>query len=263
MSDIARADRRLIAMSVMSPVRLLGLAVAAFLAYMLIGLGGDLSYIGYVVIGAAAGLFAVAARTDYIGRRFSNAEHRNLWSLIEDRMAKIKSAMKKLPPHIRASLAELETSVDRTADRLYYSLRRADIVKTEIAKSEGPLATSGMPFHIGTHDEETKELYVQADRNVAEYRRHFLGIYARVTRTEGQCAVFISALDSLRVQLLGHRLVGDREQVPANEFGDEMENVKSQLRSIDKALYELDLPMTPAVEEVQAESLGKIPNTPP
>lgn len=258
MTDIKRADYKAAAIAILNPWRLLGLAFACYLGYMLTNQEGLWFYTGLAIVGVGIGLFGAAARLDFLKRRFRNPDHKRLWDIVEDRLIRMRNALKRVPPHIRSSLDDLTKNVDKTSNHLYRSLRRADIVKDEIMRSEGPVATAAFPFQVSSPDAETNELYVIADKNVAEYRRHFQGIAARVTRVEGQCAVFISALDSLRVQLLGHRLTAD-DTVSKQDFLETMNDIKSQLASINRALSELDLPVSAQTHDQTAAKLEQGP----
>jgi hypothetical protein len=63
--------------------------------------------------------------------------------------------------------------------------------------------------------------------------------------------VFISALDSMRVQILGHRLVGDTVPAEKEVFLEAMSDIRAQLNSINEALEELDLPVTAITEPTE------------
>jgi hypothetical protein len=254
MNEIKRADKRIFARAILNPFRLLAMSACSYVAYLLSGMGAVAFGFGLAVVGIGAGVYAVAVRNDFINKRFRNPEHKHLWDMVEDRLTRLRKALKLAPEHVRASMSDLPTRVERTAKQLYQSLRRADIVRGEIVRSEGNIVTAAFPFHVQSQDSETNELYVMADKNVAEYRRHFQGIAARVTRTEGQCAVFISALDSMRVQILGHRLVGEFVPAEKEDFLSAMADIRTQLNSINEALDELDLPTTaPPIAEEQDE----------
>ncbi len=251
MSEIKRADRKIYAAAIFHPFRLLAMSACVYATYLLAGMGAVAFGFGLAITGVGLGIYSLAVRNDFLNRRFKNSEHKHLWSLVEDRLDRLRAALKLAPEHIRRSMNDLPNRIERTANQLYESLRRADIVRGEIMRSEGNLATAAFPFHVQSPDMETNELYVMADKNVAEYRRHFQGITARVTRTEGQCAVFISALDSMRVQILGHRLVGDTVPAEKEVFLEAMSDIRAQLNSINQALEELDLPVTAITEPTE------------
>lgn len=240
MDEIRRADTKNLILSLLGPWRLLAFAAPYFMWLTLYEADGPWN-IGLIFWLAGAGYYFYSAIQDFKRRRFINREHGHLWAIIEDRVKRLKSAIRKSPMYIKPGTSEIPKTVERTARHLYGSLRRADIVKNEIIKSEGPHGISTLPFQARIADVETNELYVLADKSVAEYRRHFEHISANVTRTEGQCALFISALDSLRVQLLGYRLSSKEPAVTNSEIIGTVKEVQLQLDAIDKALDELDL----------------------
>lgn len=239
MDEIKRADSKNAAIAALNPGRLIILGCAAFLGWNLIANGDGFVSWGIALWLTGAGLYGYSAWQEMLRRRFINLDHARLWSIIRDRVSRFRKALKNSPKHI--GFDEMPKTVERTAKNLYDSLRRADVVKAEILKSEGSIGISSMPFQVRAADPETNELYLLADKNVAEYRKYYETLNAKVTRTEGQCALFISVLDTLRVQLLGYRLAGQEPRVSKDEFIGTMAEVKLQLESINKALDELDL----------------------
>ncbi|MEJ5171286.1 MAG: hypothetical protein WHU10_09880, partial [Fimbriimonadales bacterium] len=106
-------------------------------------------------------------------------------------------------------------------------------------------------------DPQAKELYRIADRNIAEYRKLYDAVMAGVSRTEAQAAVFMTTLDTLRVKMLGYRLVDKSPEVPSQDFLEALGEARLQLDAIDKALEELDfshLPKLIAVESGRSAS---------
>ncbi len=80
-----------------------------------------------------------------------------------------------------------------------------------------------------------------ADKNIAEYRQQFAGVMAGVHRTEAQSAVYMTTLDTLRMKMLGYRLVGKSPEMSSHDFLEALAEARAQLQSIDTALEELDL----------------------
>ncbi len=251
MNDIQRADLIIVAKSALNPLRLAGLAFAGWIGTLLLGGTDPWPWVGITVWGMALGLYGTAIRNDFLRKRFRTPEHRVLWDLIEDRLRRFHKAVKRAPQEVRRALEDTPQRVDRTAQKLYIALRKADLVRQEIERSEGRVIPPPPILKPHSSDRETTELYVLADKNIAEYHRNLEAVSAHVTRTEGQCAVFLSALDSLRVQLLGHRLRTTAPAVPQPEFREAMASIKRQLDSISKALVELEVflsetqPLTP------------------
>ncbi|MCL6623764.1 MAG: hypothetical protein K6T17_03980 [Fimbriimonadales bacterium] len=240
MNDIQRADLKIIAKSALNPWRLMGLAFAGWIGSLLMGSGEFWPWMAILLWGSALGLYGASIRNDFLQKRFRTPEHRVLWDLIEDRLRRFHHAVKRAPQEVRRALEDTPQTVDLTARKLYIALRKADLVRQEIERSEGKVIPPPPILKPHSSDRETTELYVLADKNIAEYRRSLEAVNAHVTRTEGQCAVFLSALDSLRVQLLGHRLRTTAPAVPQPEFREAMTGIKRQLDSITKALKELE-----------------------
>lgn len=64
---------------------------------------------------------------------------------------------------------------------------------------------------------------------------------AGVQRTEAQCAVYMTTLDTLRMKMIGYRLVGKSPEMSSQDFLEALAEARAQLQSIDTALDELDL----------------------
>ncbi len=252
MDEIRRADAKNLLRRLLSPGRLLVLLAAGYLGWLPISSGQGIWQLGVVFWAIGLGYYVYSVREDFLRNRFVNQEHGQLWEIIRDRLARLRKAIQQAPGHIKPGIQEVPKTVERTGKNLYESLRRADIVKAEIVKSEGAGGISSLPFQARIADGETNELYVLADKNVAEYRKHYDFINAKVTRTEGQCALFISALDTLRVQLLGYRLTSKEPKVSNQEFVSTVREVQLQLDAINKALDELDLEPLPRAPERQS-----------
>jgi hypothetical protein len=147
------------------------------------------------------------------------------------------------------------------ADSLYYALRRADMIAHEVHSSEQGLYSGPPVWHAPSHDPQSKELYRIADKNIAEYRQRFDALMAGVQRTEAQSAVYMTTLDTLRMKMLGYRLVGKSPELSSHDFLDALTEAKLQLSAIDTALEELEMgpypkmiaamPPPPIPEEIQ------------
>jgi hypothetical protein len=244
MDEVRRHDWKNLLLATLQPLPLLVLFAAWFAAYQLIALGGLLSAaggLGAAIALAGLGYFAYETGRDWLRRRFVNPEYADLWRMIEDRFRRFERALRRAPPGIAAGFNEIARTVEQTKRRLYTSLRRADLVKKEILDSERGTVGS-LPFPpLTSPDTETNDLYAIAAKNIEEYRSVFDAITSKVSRTEAQCAVYISALDSLRVQLLGHRLEKREAAMPKEEMDEAVSDIRTQLNSINEALDELEL----------------------
>ena len=242
MNEIKKQDAKNLALSLAQPVPLIVVGVCGYVAYKSLALESAFGYLGWGLFVAGAIYYGKCAFEFFNSKRFRTNEHARMWDAIKDRLKRFRSALKQAPKYVGIGLEGLPNHVENTARQLYQSLRKADLVKAEIHKSEGAIGVSGLPFAVNSSDPETSELYMMADKNAADYRRHFLSVAARVTRTEGQCAVFVSALDALRVQLLAHRLSGQDDSLGREQFVEKMSDIRTQLSSINSALLELELP---------------------
>lgn len=248
--DIRKSDRKALALTILNPVRLWQLLLATGLAW--IAFLSGVPWLGAAIIGISFGILGYFIAQDFLRNRWKNLEHYSLWEQIRDRMKRLRRALKRAPQFARESLESTPNAIKRTSSQLFISLRKADLVKSEIVRSEAKLGDPRLRFGMRTQDKETSELYSLADRNVADYRRYYDLVSSRVTRVEAQCAVFVSALDALRMRLLNYRLLTKDQPQPADEFGDAVDEIRVQLASIDSALQELDL--YPALSPDTSES---------
>ncbi|HEY0867859.1 MAG TPA: hypothetical protein VGE01_10785 [Fimbriimonas sp.] len=239
MEDIRRQDRRLFVEEAVTPTRVVAYFVAAFLVYQWFGSWQN----QFLLIVAFSGiLFALAtAYAASIQRRFKNPRMRALWRGCEDRRTRLKEAMKRMRSEQIADLREVPKTIDRVAENLYVALRRADNVAHEIQQSEKGLYSAPPVWVKQSSDAQSQELYRLADKNIAEYKAQFAGVMAGVERTEAQSAVFMTTLDTLRMKMLGYRLVGRTPEMNSQDFLESLAEARAQLQSIDHALEELDL----------------------
>lgn len=189
-------------------------------------------------------------------RRFHSDHLKALWAGCQDRLLRFREVYKRAKTTPMADLREMPQTIETVSLSVYHALRKADIVAHEIAASEAgltPLPRSNRP--LGP-DEQAQELYQVADRNLTEYKQGLEAVMAGVQRSEAQAAVFMTTLDTLRVKILGYRLVGRGPELPSHEFLAAIAEAKLQLESIDKALDELDLSVYP-------QTVAVVRSTPP
>jgi hypothetical protein len=239
MDDIQRQDLRLFVRELLSFWRLLftGCALLFFgLTPVLPGFAWRFT-IGFVVL-------CVWLATSYSAsekKRFIHKRHQALWNGCVDRLNRFEEVLRKMRKDQVADLHEMPNTIRRVADSLYKALRRADIISDEVQESEKGLYNAPPIWTASPSDPQSKELYRIADKNIAEYRQQFAGVMAGVQRTEAQSAVFMTTLDTLRMKMLGYRLVGRGPELPSGEFLEALAEARAQLESIDTALEELDL----------------------
>ncbi len=245
MDEVRRHDIKAFLRALVEPVPLVSAAAAGYLAFLGLSRLEPLSVFWWmsalIGIGAIGG-FGFSTYQGWRKRRFLNSEYDRLWEMIQDRHRRFHRAVRRAPRGIADGFLEIARTVDHTKKRLYGSIRKADLVKKEILDSEGVPRLSSLPIPPATTaDKETNDLYQVAAKNFEEYQTVFEAINAKVSRTEAQCAVFISALDSLRVQLLGHRLERKDTAIPKEEMDEAVHDIRTQLDSINDALDELEL----------------------
>ncbi|MBL8061196.1 MAG: hypothetical protein JNK63_10840 [Chthonomonas sp.] len=193
-------------------------------------------------LAVAAGWIGMRAHQSLDERQFMSRHYRGLWKSVRDRLARFDSAYSALKNAWDEELPVLRERVQYTADVVYEALRRADVMQAEVSKSEGHMAstdTSNLRPSSTPTDKKAQELYQLADRNVAEYRQRLAAVTAGIHRCEAQTTVFITTLDSLRVRLLGYRLMGKSPEAEHQAFLETIGDAKSQLDAVDKALEEI------------------------
>ncbi|HXH61098.1 MAG TPA: hypothetical protein VNI20_07045, partial [Fimbriimonadaceae bacterium] len=183
----------------------------------------------------------IAAYKRSVPKRFYSNKFRLLWEACQDRLKRFREALTEAKKRGVPELQDLPKTVEQVADTLYIALRRSDVVVHEVVTSEGWLVASRHNPGPPSPDQKAQELYRLADKNIAEYRHHYQSVMAGVERTEAQAVVFTTTLDTLRMRMLGHRLVGRSPEMAHTEFLQAMTEAQMQLDSIDKALDELEL----------------------
>ncbi|RYG31312.1 hypothetical protein EON81_23170 [bacterium] len=239
MDDIVRQDRRTFLRVLIEPARVVLTTVMAAALIAIFGSSqGLLAFVGVLTVLGVAGFHAYFESVD---RRWINEGMRSRWKGVEDRMARFNEAVVRLRKDQIADLQEMPDSIRRTSQNLYAALRRADMIAQEVGQSERGLYNSPPVWQAASHDPQSKELYRIADKNIAEYRQQFSAVMAGVQRTEAQAAVFMTTLDTLRMKMVGYRLVGRSPEMRSDEFLNVLAEARAQLQSIDTALEELDL----------------------
>jgi hypothetical protein len=244
MEEIRRQDIRLWQRELLRPGRLLLLVPLAIILYLWLSEPGGRNHFPQYFYRFAPPLLAVFAWTawaDSKKRRFYSSNFAMRWAACEERLAKFEQVLKKLRKEQVADLKEMPSTIRSVADSVYIALRKADLVTHEISQTElgGQAASPG--WTPNTSDPQSQALYRLADRNIAEYRAEMAAVMSGVHRAEAQSAVFMTTLDSLRMKMLGYRLIGRRPEQPSQEFLEALAEARLQLQSIDTALEELDL----------------------
>lgn len=245
MDDIRRQDQRLFFKELFAPGRIILSLIIAFFVFGFFQLFWmfrpgipPITLLAWLALLITHSLFAWKASVQkrFLGKRFEA-----LWHGCEDRLNRFEDVLGKLRREQVAELHEMPKTIRRVAESLYQALRRADMIAHEVHASEQGLYSGPAVWHAPSHDPQSKELYRIADKNIAEYRQRFDAVMAGVQRTEAQSAVYMTTLDTLRMKMLGYRLVGKGPELSSQDFLEALNEAKLQLSAIDTALEELEL----------------------
>ncbi len=253
MDDVQRQDRRLFRHELWEPGRFV-VAVLAVLGSLMIAKSVPGFYLFPPLILAWVGYVSYQASKR---KRFIDKRYLALWRGCEERLEKLDEVMKAMRREQIADLKEVPRTVQGVGEALYRALRRADMIAHEVSKTEHGLSSPPPLWSSPSSDAQAKELYRIADKNIAEYRYHFAGVMAGVQRTEAQSAVFMTTLDTLRMKMIGYRLVGRSPEVSSLEFLQALSEAKLQLQAIDQALDELDFSQFPTTIAVVPPPIPK------
>jgi hypothetical protein len=241
MDDIRRQDRKLFVQEFLSPTWV----VCSLFACGIIGAFTFQASASYFEVACAIptvlGGSAILAWYSSEKKRWLNPRSEALWKGVEDRLSRFDEAIRRMRKDQIADLKEMPRTIKEVAASIYCALRRADLISHEIQQSEKNLYSQPPVWADAAKDPQSRELYRLADKNIAEYRTQFAGVMAGVQRTEAQSAVFMTTLDSLRMKIIGHRLVGRSPELSSQDFLEALAEARAQLQSIDTALEELDL----------------------
>ncbi len=249
MEDIKRQDRKLFIRELASPFRIFLVLLTGMFA-LLFSKVQAMSFSSFPAQVLLYWMFilAVYAGSSYnasIKKRFHNKRFQSLWTGCEDRLIRFREVLRRLSTDQIAHLSEMPKTIDRVGDSLYCALRRADLISHEVSTTEAEIYGGPPVWQNNSRDPQSKELYQIADKNIAEYRQGLQGVMAGVQRTEAQSAVYMTTLDTLRMKMLGYRLVGKSPEVSSQDFLEALNEAKLQLQAIDTALEELDLSAYP------------------
>jgi len=240
MDDVSRQDVRLFIKELLSPVRLILLGLGLAFVWTIPLFPGAIAQKAFVT--SVLSIFWISASyTASVGKRFRSKRHAAMWNGSHDRLCRFEEVLKKLRKEQIASLNEMPATIRRVGRALYRALRRADMIAHEVEQTEKDLYSAPPIWSSPSQDAQSKELYRLADKNIAEYRQQFAGVMAGVHRTEAQSAVYMTTLDTLRMKMLGYRLVGKSPEMSSQDFLEALAEARAQLQSIDTALEELDL----------------------
>lgn len=240
MDDVTRQDLRLFLKELLSPWRLILGGIALLFLWtvpLFLYAVGPKAFLTVAILL----VWISYSYTNSVSKRFHSKRHAAMWNGCHDRLARFEEVLKKLRKEQVANLNEMPTTIRRVGKTLYRALRRADLIAHEVDQTERDLYSAPPVWSSPSQDAQSKELYRLADKNIAEYRQQFAGVMAGVHRTEAQSAVYMTTLDTLRMKMLGYRLVGRTPEMSSHDFLEALAEARAQLQSIDTALEELDL----------------------
>lgn len=252
MDDIRRQDIKLFLKEMIAPARVVFSGVIGLFAFMFLQVQAmfsspELLLKLFIVWTGILLVHSITAYNAAARRRFLSKRFESLWNGCRDRLNRFEEVLKKLRRDQIADLQEMPKTIRRVADSLYLALRRADMIAHEVHATEQGLYAAPPVWTAPSQDPQSKELYKIADRNIAEYRQRFDAVMAGVQRTEAQSAVYMTTLDTLRMKMLGYRLVGKSPEMSSQDFLEALTEAKLQLNAIDTALEELELGPYPSM----------------
>lgn len=238
MDEIRRQDMKLFLKELLVPFRLIISLVGLFVVY---GVAEHSLRFGLFLFAGLIAIVGLTAIKDSVEKRFHNKRLKALWTGCQDRLLRFEEVLKKMRKDQIADLQEMPKTIHGLSESLYVALRKADIVAKEVMESERDMLAQPPVWNSPSRDPQSQELYRLADKNIAEYRQQFAGVMAGVQRTEAQSAVYMTTLDTLRMKMIGYRLVGKNPELSSQDFLEALAEARAQLQSIDTALEELDL----------------------
>lgn len=188
--------------------------------------------------------------------RFKSKRYQAFWNGVQDRLERFEEVLAKMRKEHIADLQEMPKTMRSVAQSIYAALRRADMINDEVFKTEMGVLHRPPSWDAGGNDPQASELYRVADKNIAEYKQHFAAVMSGVQRAEAQCAVYMTTVDTLRMKMIGYRLVGKQPDLSSQDFLMAMSEAKLQLQAIDQALEELDFRHVP-------QMIAVMPTPPP
>jgi hypothetical protein len=262
--EIRRRDLQVFAKEFVSPLPLIGFLVAG----LILSGGAHNPFVTLFTVVAMLGLWSLLAWNSSKRKRFHDNHFLDLWHGCEERHTRFTQVFERGKKRELSGVTEMPRTIDEVKASVYRALRKADLIAYELSSTEGDLGNLPKPKRDVMSDQQSQELLQVADRNVAEYRQGLNNLMAGVQRTEAQAAVFMTTIDSLRMRMLGHRLVGRSPEMGSHELLAAMAEAKLQLQSIDKALDELDLGLfpqriSPPSPSARAGVSGVRPSPPP
>lgn len=241
--DIRRHDHQLFTRELMRPGRFVATAF-----FLLIGgwiFWAASAVVGTIILAGGAVNHVYRSYTDSVAKRWLHQRFKALWMSCQDRLDRFNDVLTKMRKDQVADLQEMPKTISAVGESLYAALRRADMICHDVLQTEKGILHAPPAWQSLSEDAQARELYRIADKNIAEYRQHYGGVMAGVQRAEAQAAVYMTTLDSLRMKMIGYRLVGKQPEMSSHEFLSALAEARLQLQAIDQALDELDFTQMP------------------
>ncbi len=205
-----------------------------------LGIFTQVEWLGIGILGFVSGCYINGSYKAGVAKRWKNMRFKALWSACEDRLERFDDVLSKMRRDHIADLQEMPKTIHGVGESLYAALRRSDLITYDVFETEKGILQSPPSWEGMSGDPQARELYRIADKNIAEYRQIYGGVMGGVQRAEAQAAVYMTTLDSLRMKMLGYRLVGKQPDMSSHDFLDSLAEARVQLQAIDQALDELD-----------------------
>ncbi len=243
MEDIRRQDRALFVRELLR----VGHLILTFLGALFFGwvLGNfGLSWL-IAGVGTPILIHLLSSWNRSAAARFRSKRYQALWNSVTDRLDRFEEVLDRMKKAKIADLQEMPKTIRMVAKSIYAALRRADLISYEVLETEKGVLNQSPVWQASGIDPQASELYRVADKNIADYRQLYASVMAGVQRAEAQTAVYMTTLDSLRMKMIGYRLVGKSPEMSSHDFLTAMAEAKLQLHAIDQALEELDFRQMP------------------
>ncbi|MDX2065657.1 MAG: hypothetical protein SFX74_07955 [Fimbriimonadaceae bacterium] len=246
MDDIQRADLQAWIRAAMDPMLLFVTLFIAVVGAAVVSATSGVSSLLVLLVAIMGHL--LAAYQNSTSQRFRSPQFRSLWSGCRDRLNRFDEAIRRMNAAEAGQLDDMPQRIRAIGQSLYIALRRADLIAHEIQQSEDGITQGISVRGIAANDVQSMELYQIADRNAAEYRQQIAAIMTNVQRTEAQAVVFMTAVDTLRMKMVGYRLQSRNPAMPNQDLIAALTEARMQFESIDHALDELGLPTLTATK---------------
>lgn len=241
MEELRRMDQDLFRKEFLSWTTLIWMTGAVLLFFGL-AIANDFFPLFFVPLFVLAFCYR-SARSQAEKKKFADPRFRDLSESCLDRFTRFQEVIQRGNKNLPQAIEALSNRLADVHLTVQLALRRADHIAVELRQSERGLRPWSGQSTQPIPDAQSRQLYGLADRTFSEYKRNMEAIAAGIRRTEAQSAVFMTTVDSVRMKLLGYKLVGNTASFEHDEFLRSIGEARDQIEAIDQALDELDLGM--------------------